>query len=393
MHIFIYFAFLPMLLASTAAFADATELPPITDDSAFIDVHPSHNIRWSVAGSRVSDIESAFNHARLKDPTITRLLKMPTQEVWDAMDIQEKALFLLNRERYDRGIKPFEGIDERVVAVAEAYAAHLHDSGTFGHNEKSTPWRRLDGVAEIHANRNFFRYAENLYAFGSSVDHIATPIARAVYSWIYADAGSLWGHRDFCLASGLVDDSGVTGAEGLIGLGMIQSDDYPLYNGRKSTLIVMNAFDPSSTWDHTPTRRVSLGETAPKHIALREESGFMIDDGAGLISDTQRSLMWQNAEIAFGKQSTAKSVCDSLDYAGYTDWRVPTEEESQAFHYALYRGGIVPGQCFAHCTAEVAGEGHVRTRRGSAAYGKKPGDPIRFAGNASIRCVRAFTPR
>ena len=80
----------------------------ITDDSSFNDVYPS-DIEWSGASASVEDIERVFNYARAKDSTITQKLIMPKQAIWDAMSIQERGLYILNNERYYRGLKPFEG--------------------------------------------------------------------------------------------------------------------------------------------------------------------------------------------------------------------------------------------------------------------------------------------
>ncbi|MDX1295255.1 MAG: DUF1566 domain-containing protein [Sulfurimonadaceae bacterium] len=383
------FALFVSLLLSCSLIADAPHCLQtiIEDDSHYVDTLPERDISWTVAGGSVQDIANAFNYARAKDPTISKPLIMPMQKDWDAMDIQQRALYLLNAERYDRGIKPFEGIDDNVVKVANDYAKVLHTTGTFSHNEDSSPWKRLDNIPVIYENRNFFRYAENLYNFGSSVDHILTPMARAVYTWIYADAKSKWGHRKFCLAPGLIDDSGLKGAEGLVGFALIQSEDYGLYPGRKSTLVVMNAFDPAYTWDHAHTRRVYYCS----HIEVPElikSPRFTVDVEGGTVSDRETGLMWQNAEIAHHTRMYGTNYCENMNFAGYSDWRMPQAVESRTFHRELHHNGFVPNQAFWYCTAEVTSDGYVRTKRGSQLYGKRPGDIIRFKGKANIRCVR-----
>jgi hypothetical protein len=233
-----------------------TTCTPITNDSNFIDNYPSDEV-YSSNGTGVNYIASAFNYARSKDTTIHTNLIMPSQNIWDTMSDQEKALYLLNKERYDRGLKPFEGIDSNVVTVAGNYAQLLYDKGTFGHNEDGSPWDRLNRVSIIRNNKDFFTYGENLYVSAGSY-YTTDPIAKAIYDWIYADSGSNHGHRNFCLAKGLNDNSGDTGVEGLIGFGVKRGDDYDYYAGWKSTIIVMNAFDPSSSWNHSTTSKVSI---------------------------------------------------------------------------------------------------------------------------------------
>ncbi len=229
--------------------------PTITNEN-FTDVFPSADVKWSASGSGVSDIAAAFNNARSKDSTISKELIMPSQSEWDTMSNQQKALYLTNRERYDRGIKPFEGVDANVVSVAQNYAQLLYDTGKFGHTEDGSPWNRLDSVDLIKNNKDFFAYGENLAAMAGS-NYQTNPIAKSIYMWIYDDSGSAWGHRKFSLAT-LDDNSGEAGAEGLIGFGIVEGDNYGLYEGWKSSIVVMNAFDPSSSWNHTNTQKVSI---------------------------------------------------------------------------------------------------------------------------------------
>ena len=233
----------------------------ITDDSNYNDIFPSSDVNWSANGSDVAAIANVFNTARAKDATITETLIMPSQGVWDGMDNQAKALYLLNKERYDRGIKPYEGIDQNVVTVAQNYADLLYNTGTFGHTEDGSPWDRLDKVSQIKNNKDFFGYAENLYASASTASYTKNPIAKSIYNWIYDDSGSSWGHRRFALAS-LKDNSGDNGAEGLLGMGITTGDTYNFYSGYKSTIVVMNVFDPASSWNHANTVKVSICTTS-----------------------------------------------------------------------------------------------------------------------------------
>lgn len=234
----------------------STSCTPITNDSSFVDSYPN-DLEYSSTGSGVNEIADAFNNARTKDSTIHTNLIMPTQSVWDSMNDQEKGLYLLNKERYDRGIKPFEGIDSNVVTVADNYVQLLYDTGTFGHNEDGSPWDRLDRVSTIKNNKDFLKYVENIYV-SVGYSYTVDPIAKAIYKWIYTDSGSNYGHRKFCLLNSLNDNSGDAGVEGLIGFGIKRGDDYGSYSDWKSTIILMNAFDPSSSWNHSTTTKVSI---------------------------------------------------------------------------------------------------------------------------------------
>ncbi len=378
----------PTPTATPTSTPTTTSCPTITDDSGYNDVFPSSNIKWSSSGDSVKDIEDAFNYARAKDSTISKLLVMPSQSVWDSMDNQEKALYLLNKERYDRGIKPFEGIDQNVIDVAQAYAELLYTKGKFGHNEDGSPWERLDKVDLIKNNKDFFKYAENLYTSASTGEYTKNPIAKAIYAWIYDDAGSAWGHRKFALANGLNDNSGDVGAEGLIGFGIKTGDEYAYYEGWKSTIVVMNAFDPSNSWNHTNTKTVSICINDSSGTPNISDKKFTVDVSKGIALDTETNLMWQNAELAHKTPTEATAQCENLNFAGYSDWRLPTKAESKVFHSGMNAQGDVPKQAFSGCTAEVVSDGYVRTKKGADKYGGTAGDPINFSGGANVRCVR-----
>ena len=221
----------------------------------YSDIYPSQDIPWNASDDSVKGIETAFNFARAKDPTISQKLVMPSQQVWDAMTLQRKALYILNNERYYRGLKPYEGATNDVIDVATSYAQYLYDNDVFGHYEDgNTPWERLDSKPRIANNRDFFAYAENLYTHASSNNYLINPIAKALYGFIYDDSNSDWGHRNFCLAKGLNDNSGVNGQEGLVGFAVKTGTAYEYFGSNyKNTIFVMNAIDPSSSWNHSDT--------------------------------------------------------------------------------------------------------------------------------------------
>lgn len=232
----------------------------ILDDTSFNDTLPSEDIPWDNTATTVEDIASAFNKARAQDSTISQALIMPSQEIWNSMSIQERGLYLLNNERYYRGIKPYEGATQEVIDVATSYTQTLYDTDDFQHNADGTPWERLDRNEKINNNRDFFSYAENLYVHASSSGYLKNPIAKAIYGFIYDDSGSAWGHRNFCLANGLNDNSGESGVEGLLGFAVKQGQEYEYFGNSNyySTIVVMNAFDPANTWESSRTIKTTF---------------------------------------------------------------------------------------------------------------------------------------
>ncbi len=213
----------------------------------------------------VAAIEAIFNAARKLDPTVTAPMVLPPQTDWDAMNSGEKVLYLVNKARCDRGLKPFEGLDPTITDVAQSYAdyiaAHYADYQNDPHNaDGSTPWERMqqDGGVEVGTNADFFRYGENIASFGVGTSlhnypEIYESEAKAVYGWLYEDVAgqaSPYGHRKFLLAKQLVENSGAPNAEGLVGIGKARRqyiDDNGYY--WSEDIIVMDGFDPRASWD------------------------------------------------------------------------------------------------------------------------------------------------
>jgi len=360
----------------------------ITDDRGFTDNYPT-DIAWSGSSTTVADIARVFNYARARDTTITQKLVMPSQSVWDSMSIQERGLYILNNERYYRGIKPYEGVSSRVSAVSLSYANVLYTKGTFRHDADGSPIDRLNRDSLINNNHDYFSYAENLYAHGSSSDYVKNPIARAMYGFIYDDnvaTGGSYGHRKFCFAVGLNDDSGKSGSEGLVGFGIKKGTSYGLYPNYFSTIVVMNAFDPSSSWNHNSTLYVPFCNVALPVVS--SNARFDIDDIAGVVEDKTTHLVWQNMSIGHSKRPDAINRCTNLTHGGFSDWRLPSMAESKIFHKEMNSSGLVPNQLFEHCTAEVVNNGYIRTQKGAQKYGGTAGDSINFSGGANVRCVR-----
>jgi hypothetical protein len=235
-----------------------------------------------------------------------------------------------------------------------------------------------------------------------------------MYGFIYDDNASTdgsYGHRKFTLAVGLNDNSGEDGVEGLVGFAIKKGREYHLKgfgDGWYSTIVVMNAFDPSVNWDHSTTLKVPFCTKATQSDANSNSDDssdsssdpddsntndnskrFTLNATKGTVVDSETSLMWQNTRIGHGERDEAIDRCKNLDFAGFSDWRLPKMSESKVFHYGMNKSGNTPKQAFAHCTAEVVTDGYVRTKKGSERYGKNPGDSIGFTGGANIRCVRA----
>ncbi|MCP4625246.1 MAG: CAP domain-containing protein [bacterium] len=221
---------------------------------------PTADIPWSCGTSDAIDIECAFNAARNAENnqlgTSLSPLTLPEQGVWAAMDDGQKALWLIDRERVDRGIAPLHGLEDNVNSVAQSYAQFLMDNDAFGHYEDGTdPWQRLDANPAIAGCRDFLSVAENLAIFWTSGSSIPLPIERSIFMWMYDDSSSSWGHRHAILWYPYNDNSGPAGKEGFLGIGRASG---PHDGWNYSELIVMNVFDPCATWTYPPLDRKAL---------------------------------------------------------------------------------------------------------------------------------------
>jgi uncharacterized protein YkwD len=302
---------------------------------------PISDIPWSAGTSGVADIQAAFNNARAAEntqlgtsiPTLT----MPTQAEWDAKSDGEKALWLINRERMDRSVHPLHGLETNVTSVAQDYAEYLIDHNAFGHDaDGRDPWERLNDNPAIGACHDFLSVAENLAVFVTSGTSIPLPVERAVYTWMYEGTSSGWGHRHAILWYPYNDNSGLAGQEGFLGIGREGGGPYQgpfpeVWN--HAEMIVMNVFDPCSTWVYEPSTSpgISLnhqtgqpgsffkvtGQNFPPNITVTitvngQEVGTVNSDGSGgFVFSLQTSASAQEGVYAISVNGAATYWLDS----------------------------------------------------------------------------------
>jgi len=232
----------------------------VTDLFAAYPDDPHTDLSWSSGTNGVADIKSAFDAARQHENselgTTLSGITMPLQAVWDSFSDGEKALWLINAERRDRGLLPLTGLESNVGSVAQYYADYLFEHDVFGHHEDGrSPWERLEDNPAIGACHDFLGVAENLAVFVSSADNISLPIERSVYMWMYDDGSCCnWGHRHAILWYPYNDNSGMAGMEGFLGIGRASGGPYqgPFTSSwPHAEIIVMNVFDPCSSWDNS----------------------------------------------------------------------------------------------------------------------------------------------
>lgn len=219
---------------------------------------PSSDISWVAGTSSVVDIQNAFNQARSTENTQLGLsipsLSLPSQAEWDAMHDNQRAIWLINRERKDRGVHWLFGTEANVTAVAQSYADYLLENDLWGHDaDGHSPWERLNTNAAINACHDSLSVAENLAVFVTSGSSLPLPVERAVYNWMYVDQASAWGHRHAILWYPYADNSGLCGNEGFLGLGRASGGPYQgpfSQSWNFAEILVLNVFDPCSSWTY-----------------------------------------------------------------------------------------------------------------------------------------------
>lgn len=250
----------------------------------------STNIHWTDSGgvydsssgifdanfATVADVEMAFNNARRQEEIQLSLpantlgsLNLPGNFLTQSDD--DRALFLINEERTARagmaaGVigLPLQSLQTDIDAIAQGHADYLVANNIGGHTGAggTSPFDRIDNDPNIGlaacagANgHEFLPRAENIASFWTSGSSNAMYIERAIYTWLYADAGSSWGHREAVLlqddslssSGGFSNNYGAATSEGFLGIGVKEATAYNPYGFAWSnfgTVVVMNIFDP-----------------------------------------------------------------------------------------------------------------------------------------------------
>lgn len=223
--------------------------------------------------SSEAQIQNAFNEGRRQEET---QLGLPTNSLgnlvlpvgYSSLSVSEKALLIINMERVARAGKtytipstvgpvlglPLAGIDAPLNTLAENYADSLvkYDGSGLSHTlYGTTPYTRISSLygecAEFNAR------AENLYySCGGSSSYV---VEQALFSWIYRDASSGWGHRAAVLIqdvdpvngqNGFDNNQGSSASEGFLGIGVVTNVSGYSDCSQGANLVVMNIMDPST---------------------------------------------------------------------------------------------------------------------------------------------------
>ncbi len=186
----------------------------------------------------------------------------------------------------------------------------------------------LDYAASVwpiaqYGNRRHTGKAGDILKLPTSVQSVlsVTPSSQAVskdigtttFSVSNTGTGTMpWTAAVTPASSWLSITSGASGADaGTINCGFTEN---PNTSARTATIRVTAAGATGSPVDVTVTQAPTV-------------SGY-VDNGDGTVTDTPNGLMWQQATAPNTYDwAQASSYCESLSFAGYTDWRLPTIDE------------------------------------------------------------------
>ncbi len=319
--------------------------------------------------SGVVDIAAAFNNGRRQEEiqlvlTANSLgnLSLPSQAVWDTMTDDAKGLLILNAERVARaGILtdviglPLAGIESHMDNISKNYGDIMHDNNMTGHSAPSGnpnlhgPFFRIEQDADIGslhrsdilytsgsspkhtggtdhfygdtfggngACHEFIARAENLAFYAvSGTTTIPLPLERAIYTFIYDDASSNWGHREAALLQdetlsqagsgwGFSNNFGNSNNEGYLGVYVRGSADYkpfPNFNSSFATLVVMNIFDPvNSNCKYNVTLNNTVTGNAQTQVPTLS------------VANNQWTQIGLNTQPATGNSTVANILADDI---------------------------------------------------------------------------------
>jgi hypothetical protein len=192
----------------------------------------------------LNDAISTFNNARSKDPSVLsnkKQLILPASFI--NMNWVDQYYTFLNLERTDRGLLPNTYPISRLNTIANSYASDLLTANQFTHTlNGTTPQSRMKNNTDITGCIEFHPYSESLYYFGTTDFNMVNKnlIAfQALYTYIYNDSSSAWGHRKHLL-SNYNNNNKSNSDEGHLGIGM----SVKKFNGMLRYILVQNTFDP-----------------------------------------------------------------------------------------------------------------------------------------------------
>lgn len=161
---------------------------------------------------------------------------------WSNMSDEAIALYIHNSERVARSEFHLYDVETNLDNVAEAHSAWQIANDVFSHGGNPS-LGSTDGFdvctncgLYMNGSRSFERInqssplfaqweSENVALRISSGSSLSDFVSERIYSFIYRDAGTCWGHRSTILHT-FINDWGDADSEGFIGVGVSESFGY-----------------------------------------------------------------------------------------------------------------------------------------------------------------------
>ncbi len=202
-----------------------------------------------------AQVQAAINFARRAEEvqfnlTSGALGSITLPNNYSTMSDSQKGLFLINNERIARaGINygsgavlglPLQDTDKNLTDLAQAHTQNMQTNNYFNHS--NTAAGEPDAYVRINnkfgTQKEFNTRAENIYV--SCGGYNTQIVEQAIFSWLYQDASSAWGHRAAIFiqntdpitnGNGYDDNFGPTGSEGFLGIGVLRDVAFPVVCG------------------------------------------------------------------------------------------------------------------------------------------------------------------
>ena len=125
------------------------------------------------------------------------------------------------------------------------------------------------------------------------------------------------------------------------------------YKGDSQNALYVNSYEGNTNISAKNTTFLALcvrGSELPETTSDQFEISAL--EGDEIVTDTETGLIWQNGYAAYKTWQEALKYCENLEYAGYSDWRLPNINELislinyEAYSPASSFPGVMPSQKF-----------------------------------------------
>ena len=304
----------------------------------------SINIDVEIGDVYLNTWNDSFNFTVYKSPIDINMLSessnvkgyliMPNTNKIKQIDMKNGTLQVptLSNKTYDLVISNMTLDEETSYSIAINKDANS-SFNTFNYTPAHEPNNNEDEATELYTNDSVVSYIHI-----EDVDYwkIITPEDQLTL----VDTRDTSSYFQFDTISNAVASNYYESNEALISMNSTEKSSISVNSGS----IVLNGIDTlSSTTEVTNNDTIKIRTLAPenyydiKTIELYHSSGkriFTVNAPEVSIQE-EGTLMWEDSSITITQKLSwddASSYCETLDYAGFTDWKLPTVNNIKSFH-------------------------------------------------------------